>query len=513
MTKIIRHTVSTDIEKKILTGMIVNDQFCTQIQKMIKIPYFQNLYVRIVLEWIQGYFKSYKKSPGKQIQDVYRSEKENLKEAEAELIGTFLSNLSADYESSKTINYEYLMDQTRGYFRERSLMILSEKVSGDLGRGKIDQAEQTVKNFSKVVKDIGDWINPFEKTEINEFFNTQSDVLFKFPGELGEMTGNLEREWLVAFIAPMKRGKSFMLQELAIHALSARLKVVIFSLEMNKRSMSERIYKRITALSEKFEKDKEISWPVFDCERNQDNTCTREDRISSIGIKDPGVELTEWNKVKGYKPCTICNELKNGEYRQSVWKKWQEQKQELNAKYTIKKVKDFERLYGNNLRIKAYPAFTATFDDVISDLEDLEYTENFVPDVVCIDYIDIMAPEGTGELSERGRVDWAWKRAKGLSAQRRCLVATVLQSNRSSITQKDVQQENVSEDIRKLAHVDIMFGLNQTPREKKEGTMRISIIAHRHKNFLFDKETLVLQSLELGQPIIDMGWNERKVKE
>jgi hypothetical protein len=510
MTKIIRHTVSTEIEQKILTGMIVNDEYCTKIQKMIKVSYFQNTYARIVLGWIQDYFKGYKKSPGKQIQDVYRAEKDNLKEADVELIGTFLSNLSANYETSTSINYEYLIDQTRDYFRERSLTILSEKVRGELGRGKIDGAEQAVKNFSKVVKNIVNWENPFERASINENFNAQTDVLFRLPGELGEMAGYFEREWLVAFISPMKRGKSWMLQEFAIDALSARLKVAFFSLEMNQRAMSERIYKRMTALSEK---EGEISWPVFDCEKNQDNTCKRKDRISPIGIKDPGVEIPEFRKVRGYKPCIVCKELKNGEYRQAIWREWQEPKQKFDAKFTVKKVKDFERLYGSNFRIKSYPAFSATFDDIISDIEDLDYTEGFVPDIICIDYIDIMAPEGQGELSERGKIDWAWKRAKGLAAQRHCLVATVLQGNRASITQKNVQQENTSEDIRKLAHVDVMFGLNQLPEEKEMGVMRISMVAHRHEKFSsVGKEVLILQSFEIGQPIVDMAWDTRNKK-
>lgn len=505
--KISRHPISTEIEKQILTAMIVNDQFCTQVHKMIKPAYFQNNYAKIVLGWIQEYFKAYKKAPGKQIQDVYRTEKFDMKDADSQLIGTFLSNLSADYENSQYINYEYLTDQTRDYFRERSLNILSDKVAYELSKGRTDQAEQTVKSFAKVVKETGDWINPFDKVQINEFFTAQEDVLFELPGDLGKMAGPLQRDWLVAFIGPMKRGKSSWLQEFAIQALMWKLKVCFFSLEMNKKEMTKRIYKRITALSDK---PGAVSWPTFDCERNQDNTCKRVDRVSSIGVKEVGGELKEYIPIKGYKACSICKELKNGEYRQAVWKVISEQKQVLDAKIVIKKARDFEKIYKGNFKVKSYPAFSATFDDIISDIEDLEYSEGFIPDIICIDSVDIMAPEGGAQLSERGRIDWAWKRAKGLAAQRHCLVATVLQSNRASISQKNVQQENTGEDIRKLAHVDIMFALNQTPEEKINGEMRLSVIAHRHENFTENKEVLVLQSYEIGQTIVDMAWDSRE---
>ncbi|MBU0778312.1 hypothetical protein KKH23_10095 [Patescibacteria group bacterium] len=514
MAKIQRYSIDNKIEKKIVTGMITNSEFCTSIQKMIKEQYFQIDYARTTVGWIQDYFKHYKKAPGKHIQDIYKGTKDSLNEAEATLIGKFLSELSEAYETKSDFNHEYLLDQTRDYFRERSLSILSEKVQAKLLRGRIDQAELEVKNFNRVVKELGTWFNPFEKSEIYKIFSEENDFMFNLPDELGKLSGNLEREWLIAFMGPMKRGKSFMLEEFAVLGLSSRLKVVIFSLEMSKKEMSKRIHKRITAMSAK---SGLVSWPVFDCERNQDNTCKRPERTCSKGVKDPGDSLPVFKETKGYKPCTACllrdkDNPNEGDYRQAIWKIWKDQKESIDPKIVLKKAKDFERLYGDNFRCKAYPSFTATFDDVISDLDDLWYTEGFVPDIICIDSIDIMAPQGNDNLSERGQIDWAWKRAKGLAGERHCLVATVLQSNRASITQKSVQQDNTSEDIRKLAHVDVMFGLNQTPDEKKIGVMRVSIIAHRHEGFQFGREVKVLQSLEIGQPVLEIQWSVEKEK-
>uniref|UniRef100_A0A6M3LYX5 Uncharacterized protein n=1 Tax=viral metagenome TaxID=1070528 RepID=A0A6M3LYX5_9ZZZZ len=515
MTKIYRHSVDNDIEKKILTGLIINDEFCTGMQKMMKEQYFQIDYARIVIKWIQEHFKCYKKSPGKDIQTIYQAEKGSLKEADATLLGKFLSSLSEEYESGETLNCEYLLDQAKDYFRERSLTILSEKVQSDLLRGRIDHAETEVKNYSKVVKELGTWFNPFDKSEIHKLFTESNDFIFKLPEEFGKLAGEFEREWLIAFMGPMKRGKSFMLEEFCIQALSCRLKVVLFSLEMSKKEISKRIYKRITGLSTRSEK---VSWPVFDCERNQDNTCKLPERTCVKGIKPPGVEITEQKETKGYKPCTACrskdeNDPDNEKYIQAVWRVWKEQKETFDSKIVLKKAKDFERLYGKNFRVKSYPSFAATFEDIVSDLDDLWYTEEFSPDVICIDSVDILAPTGNWNLSERGQIDWAWKRAKGLAGERHALVATVLQSNRASINQKSVQQDNTSEDIRKLAHVDVMFGLNQTHCEKKLGIMRVSTVVHRHEEFQFGKEVKILQSLNIGQPLMEIQWSTDKEDE
>lgn len=216
MTKIYRHSVDNDIEKKILTGLIINDEFCTGMQKMMKEQYFQIDYARIVIKWIQEHFKCYKKSPGKDIQTIYQAEKGSLKEADATLLGKFLSSLSEEYESGETLNCEYLLDQAKDYFRERSLTILSEKVQSDLLRGRIDHAETEVKNYSKVVKELGTWFNPFDKSEIHKLFTESNDFIFKLPEEFGKLAGEFEREWLIAFMGPMKRGKSFMLEEFCI---------------------------------------------------------------------------------------------------------------------------------------------------------------------------------------------------------------------------------------------------------------------------------------------------------
>jgi replicative DNA helicase len=138
----------------------------------------------------------------------------------------------------------------------------------------------------------------------------------------------------------------------------------------------------------------------------------------------------------------------------------------------------------------------------MGDLDRLEDYEGFVPDVIIVDYFDILAPEDEREIG-RDRIDSVWKKGKQIADIRNILLVTASQANRLSIEKKNVKQVHASEDLRKLAHVDCMFSINQMPAEKKRGIMRIGIMAHRHKDFNELESTIILQNLEVGQPLLD----------
>jgi replicative DNA helicase len=155
--------------------------------------------------------------------------------------------------------------------------------------------------------------------------------------------------------------------------------------------------------------------------------------------------------------------------------------------------------------VVVFPAFAATVADIAAEIDALEYEYGFVPDVVVVDYADILAVENRN-LSERGNIDAIWKRLKGMAAERHMLVVTASQSNRGSIKKRTVDQTDTAEDIRKIAHVDVMISLNQQPDERDRGVMRLCVIAHRHREFSQNRQVQVLQQLGLGQPFLDSEW-------
>jgi len=156
----------------------------------------------------------------------------------------------------------------------------------------------------------------------------------------------------------------------------------------------------------------------------------------------------------------------------------------------------------NRLRLISYPAYSASITNIMTDIELLEIREGFIPDVIVIDYADILAPENTRD-SGREKIDATWKALKRMGAERKALVITGSQTNRDSIEKAIIDEHHTAEDIRKLAHVDVMLTLNQIPDEKIIGAMRISVLEHRWKQFDKFKQALVLQNYHTGQAAIE----------
>jgi replicative DNA helicase len=156
----------------------------------------------------------------------------------------------------------------------------------------------------------------------------------------------------------------------------------------------------------------------------------------------------------------------------------------------------------NLLRLISYPAFSASLTDVEDDLEKLEIQEGFIPDIIIVDYADILAPEGK-HREYRHQIDEIWKRLKGMAEERSCLVVTGSQSNRMSMDKEILEEKDTAEDARKLAHTDVMLTLNQTSKEKEQGVWRVGILEHRWKKFNKRQQLMALQKFEIGQPILD----------
>ncbi len=155
----------------------------------------------------------------------------------------------------------------------------------------------------------------------------------------------------------------------------------------------------------------------------------------------------------------------------------------------------------NLLRIASFPAHSITISELEKEIDHLKDKEGFIPDVIVIDYADLLAPEVKGD--HRNVIDDIWKNLRRIAEERDCLVVTGSQSNRSSMEKAKIDEWDTAEDIRKLAHVTLMMVLDQTPKEKEVGVMRIGLLEHRFKRFNKRTQLLILQQLDIGQPMLD----------
>jgi replicative DNA helicase len=495
-----RRVISDEIELKILVGIIVSTSFARKIIPTLKAEYFTTDYIAKVFEWCKDFYSTYKECPGKHIQDIYEENKEQLEEAQQQIIEKFLTKLSKDYEQQEEFNVEYLIDQAVTYIEEKSIRSIAERTLKYLEHGKSDKAKLELQSYKKVAKITSDWVNPFNSDFIKETYFSEEeggDNIFIFPGALGKIVGYHQRDWLVAVLAPMKRGKSFFLMEMAFRAFMNHKRVVFFSLEMSEKRVEKRLLRRITAHGKI---EGEYLYPTFDCLFNQNGECVRVERTNKIKLLNGEGNKPVFNKDMKYKPCIVCRG--NSHYQAATWFMIKKREKQSIQK-SVRKANSLVKMYGDNFRLKSYPAGTANINDLISALDYLEYTENFIPDAIIVDYADILKAEDNRLVDPRAKADSTWIKLKGLADSRHCLVITASQGTRKSIDKKSIGQTDIAEDIRKLAHIDVMYGLSQTQEEKLESIMRINVLANRDEDSSELKQVICLQQRGLGQVLLD----------
>lgn len=503
----LRRKTDSSQERQMLIGLIISDSVCKSLIHMIDPKVLQASYSMRIVNWIKAYYKQEEKAPGKYIEDIFNREKKDLEEAEASIINRLLQSLSEEYETADKFNSNYTIDNALIYLTEQSLKTHRDNIDKCLETGKLKKAESVIANYRKVAQVTSKWVNPFDPKQINATFEDNTDKLFKLPGALGDLIGWFERDYFVAVVAPNKRGKSWILLELAVQSIINRLKVVFISLEMNDRRIKNRFYKN---LSSAIENKTKIIYPCFDCFSNQIGDCDKEERTNSITLIENGEDpLPDFSEKMEYKPCTYCRRNDPGCYIPTTWFEISE-RQEFNLKMARKKIKETGKNYGyNKIRFLAYPRFSASITDLERDLDILEFTEGFIPDVIITDYIDIFKPsDNTGEY--RHNIDQLWMHHARMATQRHALVITANQASKKSWEATNVLASDSSENYRNPAHVDIMITLNQKDEEKKAGVMRIAVVAHRDRGFLQKNSVKILQQLSAGQTLIDSEQSYRR---
>jgi hypothetical protein len=494
---ITRKPVDLSIERRIVMGCIISTDFIEEVASFVQPYHLQNEFAKKVVRWCMDYYEGYKKAPEKHIQIIYESKKNGMSPADAEIVENLLATLSDQYEKSVPFNIPYVVDQTERYCKRRELDIRSTNVQALLLQDQVEEAEEQMTTYKQVAKATSGWFNPLDNVQ-EVFREDHSDVILRMPGQVGELLGQLERGWLVSIFAPFKRGKTWWMQEFAIIALMSGLKVAFVSLEMKRKNQKERIFKRLTAFAED---ESAFIYPTFDCVRNQSGECDMHRRRNVHTLLDDSGNRPEFSPVSPYRPCVECRLEGLRDYEPTTW--FEIIRRPSFELFRVKKgIKQFKNTFGDNLRVKVYPKFSVNISQMERDLNLLEQTEDFIPDVIIPDYAGIFAPEDTRETGVQ-RADTTWKTLAGLADKREVLIVTGSQGNRGSIYKRDTQQDDIAEWIGQLAHVDVMMALNQTGLEKREGKMRISLLVHRHREFHENEQATVLQNLRLGQVHLD----------
>jgi replicative DNA helicase len=461
-----RQKINLDNERKIVIGMIVSTKFLSEVATIYNPNLLQSSFIKTISNWCIEYYQKYQKAPKKYIQEIYNGYKNRkiMEEEQAELIADFLENISFEYEKTNFNNVKYNLDQAEKYFKQRSLTLLNESISSCLIDNDETEAEKLIATYTQVKRPASGLVDIFnDKSVILSALieDETEEELFKLPGALGELLGSFSRADFVGILAATKRGKTWWLMELGVRAVISKLKVYFISLEMSQKKLQHRFYRNITGTTKRGE-NKKIDIPFF-----------KQVTTNSFEI-DYDIKI----------------------------------KKEISSKRLIKKWKKIKPFVKNGqLKLQSFPADSLTLSDIKNHLYNAEHYQNFIPDVIIIDYADLLLPERKNEY--RHQLDSIWKGLRGLAQEKNCLILTATQSNKSGLD-KDVTTKDVAEDYRKATHVTSLICLNQTEEEAQNHIMRVSADIQREEAKKFD-EVVVLEQKDIGKVYLDSRFKKEVI--
>ena len=419
-----------------------------RVASLVPIDVWDNVYRRVA-ERCYDYWAQYKIPPAEHAVDIFDdlAREDKGKKDEVKRLWKSIQ------ESRAGINAKYVLGQVSKFLREQRIRAGIIESSELVSMGRIDEAEQAIQQSIKGVLDVFEPGLVFHELDVRELLSEDRQPLptgIKLLDErgLGPAAGELS-----LFIAPPGYGKSWWLIHLAKWAMAYGRKVVYVTLEMSEKRVAQRFLQTLCNVAKRRE-------ALY-------NKVFRENELGQmIGL--------DAKRVSGLK--TFADD-------------------DIEALLT-KRLKKFETR--SPLVIKQFPTGALTVRELIGYLDNLEMSRRIVPDLLLVDYADLMS---IGSHDYRHELGNLYKDLRGLAVSRNVALATASQSNRATIeyskVAKTITGAGVAEDFSKMATCDTVFTYNRTEAEQAIDTARLWVEKGRNEADKF--MVLMTQNYKTGQ--------------
>jgi len=442
--------------KLVLTGMITNSTVLSHIAEKWDKGLFTDKWSNLIGQWCVDYYTKYGKPPKQHIEQIYSKWAAKTKEDYAEVIGSFLGRMSNEYERSKKMNTQFVLDEARSLFSIANLKDLKDDLDDLIEEGNYKKAYEVLHKHDQIELGTGSVINVLtdDASLSSALDNPKDDILFEYDGAAGTFFGDIfSRGNFVAVEAPEKTGKSWLLMDFVFRAAEQGCRVAYFQTgDMTEKQVMRRMSSRF---SKRPFKPAIIKIPTN----------------ITMSDKTPEIDYIE----KEYP--TYLSKKKAQKYRDRMVKKG---------------------MLEDAIKLMVYPSTTISAVGIDAQLKTLK-RQGWVADVVVVDYADILAPvTGTGD--DRSKINETWSRLRTISHD--TLLITATQVNRGAYKADVLTKDHTADDKRKMAHVTCMIGINQKEEEKKQGVMRLNYVALREGEFLETQCVYVAGCLGIANPIM-----------
>jgi len=134
---------------------------------------------------------------------------------------------------------------------------------------------------------------------------------------------------------------------------------------------------------------------------------------------------------------------------------------------------------GARLFVKEFPTGGASVNTIKAHLKTLQRENNFIPDIIFIDYADIM--KSTTSFSEkRHLLTSIYEHLRGMSMEFNVPVITAAQTNRSGFNSSKFDLSVISESIGKAQTADVILGIARSDEDKMRKKANLMILKNRN---------------------------------
>ena len=453
------------LQENLLTLLIFNDTAAPIILNSVEPGLFESDFYKEIVKVALTYFKEYKKPPKEHIADLLEHKINDTRNPKSgELYEKILKNL---FHSKENINVEFVLNKLNRFIRRQSFkaaIVEAALLIKDETDESLDIAENTVNKVLKNKISAFDRGTSFKETNrLLAALRTAATPCYPFGvPHLDNMNIGPAKGELLIFLAPPNRGKSWSLINMGKHCLRQRLKVLHITLEMPESNVLQRYIQSIYSLRKDH---KEVNIARF----QKDDL----ERLNSFGL-----ELLE-------RPS-----LKDDETMAALAKRLDKDK------------------FRYKLEMKYFPTGSLTVEGLEVFLDTLDRLYHYVPDVLLLDYADLMKLDYKNLRTSTGEI---YKELRRIAGERDLAMVTASQANRASEDARIITLKHLAEDYSKAATADTVVAFCQTQPEKSLNLARLFVAKARNEEN--GQSVLISQGYGIGQfcmdstTITDRYWN------
>lgn len=152
-----------------------------------------------------------------------------------------------------------------------------------------------------------------------------------------------------------------------------------------------------------------------------------------------------------------------------------------SLKYHIEDVEEATAALPGELMVQYYPTKNATINTIDSHIQLLKLMYNKTPDLILLDYADLLKPISTGkQLRTDEELGNIYEELRGLGGKYGCPTWTVSQAQRSQSNEDVIQSTGIQGAYSKVFVADLVLTLSRKVEDKISGTGRWHVAKNRY---------------------------------